>query len=251
MNASPADTGLLITALNSLNTWNANLNKLNNPGGLDYGFGRLDAIGHIFNKVGLLANPNDVRHQTANPADAPVSYPFLWNVPQLDKVEWNGIAPRIDVNDLRLGAIARNTGEVVGVFGDLVVTSKPERLAGYVSSVQLATLFEMETQLTKLLPPRWSSALPPIDQTRAVAGRDLFASKCAGCHAVPVSSDDLQQKYKVTMQAAFSGSASVRHRHVDGMQRRPGLRLQRPVQGQQHQPSSAPPPFLISPTASP
>jgi cytochrome c peroxidase len=204
--ASAADTGMLISALASLNTWNSNLAKLNDPGGLAYGFGRLDAIGHIFNKVALIAKPNDVRHQTANPADAPVSYPFLWNVPQLDKVEWNGSAPNIDANDFRAGAIVRNTGEVIGVFGDFLVKSKPG-LEGYVSSINLNSLLGMETQLTKLLPPKWPSFLPPIDSARAAAGRDLFATECAGCHTVPVSADDLSHKYKVTMQAAFNGSA--------------------------------------------
>jgi hypothetical protein len=204
-NPAAADTGLLKKALAKLNTWNANLAKLNDPGGVAYGFGRLDAIGHIFNKVGLLAKPNDVRHQTANPADAPVSYPFLWNVPQLDKVEWNGIAPRIDVNDLRLGAIARNTGEVIGVFGDVVVKSKPDPLQGYVSSIHLDTLIQMETQLTKLLPPKWPSFLPAIDTAKAGAGRTLFAAKCASCHTVPPSPDDLTTSYTVTMQPAFSG----------------------------------------------
>jgi hypothetical protein len=203
--ASAVDTGMLISALASLNTWNANLAKLNDPGGLAYGFGRLDAIGHIFNKVALIAKPNDVRHQIANPADAPVSYPFLWNVPQLDKVEWNGSAPNVDANDFRAGAIVRNTGEVIGVFGDVVVTSRPGP-EGYVSSISLNTLVGMETQLTKLLPPKWPSAFPPIDPVRAAAGQELFAAKCAGCHAVPVSTDDLEHKYKVTMQAAFTGS---------------------------------------------
>ncbi len=203
--ASAADTGMLITALNKLNAWNADLAKLNDPGGLQYGFGRLDAIGHIFNKVALLAKPNDVRHQMANPADAPVSYPFLWNVPQLNKVEWNGSAPNVDANDFRAGAAVRNTGEVIGVFGDVVVTPQPG-LAGYVSSIDLKALLGMETQLTRLLPPRWPSGFPPIDQAKATAGRDLFAANCASCHAVPVSPDDLTHKYKVTMQSAFNGA---------------------------------------------
>ena len=152
-----------------------------------------------------MAKPNDVRHQVANPSDAPVSYPFLWNVPQLDKVEWNGSAPNIDVNAFRAGAIVRNTGEVIGVFGDVVIKSNPG-LDGYVSSINLNTLMAMETQLTKLLPPKWPSSFPPIGQARAAAGRDLFAAKCATCHAVPVSHDDLSHDYKVTMQSAFNGA---------------------------------------------
>ena len=54
------------------------------------GYGRLDAFGHIFNDIALsdgAQNPKPI------PSDAPVSYPFLWNVPQHDKVQWDGIAP--------------------------------------------------------------------------------------------------------------------------------------------------------------
>jgi len=55
-----------------------------------------------------------LRHKIYNPADAPVSYPFLWDIPQHDYVQWNGIA-----SNAGLGPVGRNTGEVIGVFGTL------------------------------------------------------------------------------------------------------------------------------------
>ena len=45
-----------------------------------------------------------------NRPDAPVSYPFLWDIPQHDYVQWDGIAANAG-----LGPIGRNTGEVIGV----------------------------------------------------------------------------------------------------------------------------------------
>jgi hypothetical protein len=203
--ATPADTAMLTAALNSLNTWNTNLARLNDPGGLQYGFGRLDAIGHIFNKVALIATPTDISHQTANPADAPVSYPFLWNVPQLDKVEWNGSAPNLDLNAFRAGALVRNTGEVVGVFADVTVRKNTGLIPqGYVSSINLPNLEAIETQLTTLRPPLWPAAFPPIDQALAAKGRALFEQDCAACHTIPSSPGNLAEKFKVTMQPAFS-----------------------------------------------
>jgi cytochrome c peroxidase len=205
-NASATDTGMLLSALTQLNKWNSALASLNNPGGLRYGYGRLDAIGHIFNKVALIANPTDVAHQNANPSDAPVSYPFLWNVPQLNKVEWNASAPNIDLNDLRAGAMVRNTGEVIGVFADIVIRNKPGLLQGYTSSINLPNLVKMETQLTTLQPPAWPTALPPINQDLAKTGAGLFQAQCASCHTVPSSRANLTEKYTVNVQPILAGS---------------------------------------------
>ena len=52
-----------------------------------WGPGRLDAFGMIFNRVAgrdLGASTN------FKLADAPVSYPFLWNASRQDKTQWNG-----------------------------------------------------------------------------------------------------------------------------------------------------------------
>ncbi|KAB0700768.1 hypothetical protein F7O86_30830, partial [Pseudomonas aeruginosa] len=39
--------------------------------------------------------------QAVGAEDAPVSYPFLWNVPQLDRVQWTGFNPNhINVVDI-------------------------------------------------------------------------------------------------------------------------------------------------------
>ena len=206
--AQELDRNTLKQALNKWNTLNDKLNTLNDPNRDDpasripaYGFGRLDAIGHIYSKVSLLATPASISHQTANPADAPTSYPFLWNVPQLDRVEWNGIASNSVAAGIHYGALGRNSGEVIGVFGDVTIRKNPG-LGGYTSSVRDDTLLEMEKQLEKLEPPRWPAALGAVDPTLVETGRQLFARDCAGCHTVPTQGD-LTEKFKTTLQPVF------------------------------------------------
>lgn len=154
-----------------------------------YGHGRLDAIGHIFNKVAYLVQAPG---QFASQPDAPVSYPFIWNVPQHDFVQWNGIAPNKGATlpsgeRFDAGAIIRNTGEVIGVFADVDVAAKAT-LNGYRSSVNVRNLDAIETLLGKLQSPPWPDAVWPRSQAdRELAetvGKPLFKRNCVGCHAV-------------------------------------------------------------------
>jgi hypothetical protein len=73
------------------------------PPNLVWGPGRLDAFGMIFNRVaardlGIVDN--------FKTADAPVSYPFLWNASRQDRTQWNGGVP----NGLYVQALGRNAG---------------------------------------------------------------------------------------------------------------------------------------------
>ena len=121
------------------------------PTGYHYGYGRLDAFGNIYNKVLLAASP---KPEPMAP-DAPVSYPFLWNVPQHDKVQWDGIAP----NDRGpLLPLLRNGGEVIGVFGDIEL-HRPGLPLGYRSSVDARGIMQLESTLWSLKPPHWPDAV--------------------------------------------------------------------------------------------
>ena len=108
--AIPAAKGLLREQLEEVTRIRTAWNR-RNQGDHPYGFARLDAIGAIFNEVtaGGLGIPANAR-----PANAPVSYPFLWDTPQHDRVQWNG-----SVENSGAGALGRNVGEVLGVFGSL------------------------------------------------------------------------------------------------------------------------------------
>jgi hypothetical protein len=151
-----------------------------------WGPGRLDAFGMIFNRVAArdLGQPGNFRK-----ADAPVSYPFIWNAHRQDHTQWTGGVP----NGLYLQAMARNTGEVFGVFADF----KPKvvipgglfpTLVGYKdNSVDFDRLQALEEKVASLKPPPWPRDVFPIDQTLVNAGKPLFDQYCAQCHAERLS----------------------------------------------------------------
>ena len=201
---TPANRQQLQTALSQLAKREEGLDRLNakEP---DYGYGRLDAFGHIFNKVAYVVGaPN----QTPNPSDAPVSYPFIWNIPQHDRVQWNGIVENKvlpGVQPFDLGALGRNTGEVIGVFAD--VQPVPGKLKGYRSSVDVPNLVAMEQQLGRLRPPAWPVEVfgwSPDHVALTQRGQALFQERCAGCHA-PLARTDLKTPIKARM-ALFRGT---------------------------------------------
>lgn len=152
-----------------------------------------------------LNQPNMLRIRNAifNPPNAPVSYPFLWDITRSDYVQWNGLA-----GNSFLGPLGRNAGEVIGVFAILdwhtetgvskwmknfslssflTGQSNKEHVINFKSSVDLFNLERLESHLGSLMSPRWpfcrhseSGAyyLPngpqsqPVD-LRACAGKDL------------------------------------------------------------------------------
>jgi len=142
-----------------------------------YGYSRVDAVGRILNKgLFLTGVPNNF-----NPPDAPVSYPYLWDTPQHDYVEWDGAQ-----SNSNIGALARNIGEVIGVFGDITPETKKWLFffdGGYESSVQTRNLRTLEKTISKLHSPLWPEIFPAIDKKLAQAGRPLYEKHCLACHA--------------------------------------------------------------------
>lgn len=173
-----------------------------NKADVRYGRGRLDAQGHILNKVALITRqPEQI--DTIR-ADAPASYPFIWNTSQQGKIQWNGIANNIlKINILGretdVGALVRNTSEVVGVFAH-IETDRGKAWRGYDSSVRLDTMIGLERLLARLKSPRWpENILPAIDWEKAARGEQHFVSfKCASCHE-PLAWDDLASPAKEKM----------------------------------------------------
>jgi len=194
-------------ALDSLNRFLAKSEELNHTDQV-YGPGRVDAVGHILNRVAQL---NGASNPTGNPSDAAVSYPFLWNTPQHDRVQWNGVAPNLKLgnNGLDIGALARNASEVVGVFGD--VNFRPQTstslMSGYVSSVQVKRLEALERTLKSLRPPKWPSSLGGAmaikdgkdgRESLVPRGEALFKKNCSSCHH-HLARDDLETKVVAQM----------------------------------------------------
>lgn len=147
-------------------------------------YARLDAFGAIINEVyhhSVRAADNTSPTVNTRPADAPVSYPFLWDTPQHDKVQWIGID---NGGPLDILSLARNVGEVLGVFADFQIPEDPDLLSlGYASTVRRDALVELEDLVKRLWSPQWPADFPPINRTAAQAGRSLYVTHCIQCHA--------------------------------------------------------------------
>ncbi len=150
-----------------------------------------------------------VRKAIFNPADAPVSYPFLWDISHSDYVQWNGLAANADV-----GPLGRNTGEVIGVFGTLDWTAREKgfslsaQLTGeknkkhvinFKSSIDLTNLSRLESHIKNLQSPEWPQDIlgkfDNVEQCEETAagkvcsnaverGQVIYNEYCASCHQV-------------------------------------------------------------------
>jgi len=150
-----------------------------------WGPGRLDAVSMIFNRLSGLdigAPPTYIIADNIKTANAPVRYPFLWNIPRQDKTQWPGFA---DNGDSVLN-LARNLGEVTGVFAVFHPTRDDGRLLGinYVSqnSSNFEGLESLERMLDYLSPPKWQWG---TNAAMVAQGSKIFAQTCAtNCHEI-------------------------------------------------------------------
>jgi hypothetical protein len=161
------------------------------PKNRQWGPGRLDAVGMILNRVAGLdigPLPSFMIEDNIKPADAPVRPPFLWNAARQDKTQWPGFA---DNGDWLLG-LARNLGEVYGVFGIVHPKKDPSHLLGFDynhdSTAQYSGLEALEGLIARIGPPKWPEDWP-LDKKLADAGRDIFnrpseKGGCAECHGI-------------------------------------------------------------------
>ena len=139
------------------------------------GFGRTDAFGRIANTVfGDVLD--DANYRVAN---APVSYPQLWDIWKFDWVQWNGSA---------MQPMARNVGEALGVGASLHLLDEHGKGVAeadrYASSVRLHDLYTLEETLKRLQPPKWPEAVfGKVDLPLASRGKALYTENCAYCHA--------------------------------------------------------------------
>jgi len=141
-----------------------------------------------------------LREYLFNEPNAPVSYPFLWDITHSDYVQWNGLA-----NNASVGPLGRNAGEVIGVFATLDwKTSEPgfnlaAKISGqdtrhqkinFKSSIDLVNLERLEDHLKSLKSPLWpEDILGKIDREKAARGQLLYASYCQSCHVIVDRSD--------------------------------------------------------------
>jgi len=157
-----------------------------------YGFSRLDAFGAILNKTLSATQVPD----NFNEPNAATSFPYIWDTPQHDYVEWNGSQSNTGV-----GALARNIGEAIGVFGE-IETETTKWLGfidgGYPSSIQADTLRGLEKVTAKLHSPLWPEQFPAVDEQLVKVGRGLYEQHCIQCH-VDMDRTDPLRKIQVRM----------------------------------------------------
>lgn len=154
-----------------------------------------------------------IREAIFNEPNAPVSYPFLWDITHSDYVQWNGIA-----SNAGPGPLGRNAGEVIGVFGILdweakepgFFTSIPALVSGqkrgavhidFKSSIDLVNLERLEDHLKSLQSPQWpEDILGEIDRTKAARGELVYARYCQSCHQI-VERDNWDRLIVATMSS--------------------------------------------------
>lgn len=139
---------------------------------LPSGPGRVDALTQIVN---ALAVRDQMIPANLYPVASPTSYPALWLTPHLEFVQWNPIAA---------SPIARNGGQVLGVFGhgNLRADAGAEAFA---STIRLDDLAALEEWLKDLAPPKWDEeVMGPLDQALVAEGETLFEANCKGCHGM-------------------------------------------------------------------
>lgn len=198
----------LNSALGELVAWQNKIGVMSETP-IRYGFGRLDAIGRIFNKA-LMFNKAD--ESAGNSANAPVSYPFLWNAWRQKQVQWNGMAQNVPSKasglPFDIGALGRNAGQVLGVFGEVVIKPRSGSalsFKGYKSSVQWNNLHAFETMLTRLAPPMWPATLEKPESGLLAQGEELFRDRCAGCHQTPeMQKTGVKTEHMVTFEETLA-----------------------------------------------
>jgi hypothetical protein len=153
------------------------------PTAASWGPGRLDAFNMIFNRVAV-RGLNLPRNFAV--ADAPTSYPFLWNASRQDHTQWVGSVQ----NGLYIHALARNAGEVLGVFGvfnpRLAISLPPAADYGN-NTIDFVGLQTLEEKIVALKPPPWPRDIFPIKEALVARGKPLFARNCGGCHDEQIS----------------------------------------------------------------
>jgi len=188
----------LEAATQRISTYNK-INLSTNAGHrVDYGFARLDAFGRIYNRILGHLTPQ----ATYNSPNAPVSYPFLWDTPQYDFVQWNGVGNNNSGGAAGFfGPLGRNTGEVLGVFATFDVENKKLEYVQKLSADK-RNLVRLESHLESLRSPAWpETILPKIDQQKAALGKKVYEQyQCAACHTPKSEFTAEQLKHGIVAQ---------------------------------------------------
>lgn len=135
------------------------LGSLGTTGALDGGYGRVDAFGGARN----LLFPAD-----AQPATAPVCYPYLWGF--ADTAFFHYAA---NTNSI----LERNIGQALGLGATYDHT-----FGTFATSVNIRNTNSLEELAYKIGVPDWPADFGAIDAQKAAKGKTLYQQNCAACH---------------------------------------------------------------------
>jgi hypothetical protein len=132
------------------------------------GPGRVDALG---------AARHFLFSQYAAKLQSPVSFPFIWSIPDNAAQKWTAASTGWIHYDGNTNSIMeRNIGQALGmgaVFDPVT----------YQSSLRIGNLHRLEVLTHKLRPPRWpADILGAVDEAKAQTGKKIYDEKCGDCH---------------------------------------------------------------------
>ena len=81
-----------------------------------------------------------------------------------------------------MGALGRNAGEVLGVFGHAEINDSKLQFQRYPSTVNKENLVAIEDSLKTLWSPQWPAEFGAIDPEKKARGEQIYRQRCAGCH---------------------------------------------------------------------
>ena len=154
-----------------------------------WGPGRMDAVGMIFNRLTGLdigPPPSFIIADNIRRADAPVRYPFLWNAAIQDKTQWPGFAD----NGSDILGLARNLGEVYGVFADYYPKKASLSVLGidylHNNSANFDGLRRLEDLIKMIDPPKypWKIDKGLAAQGKLIYERPTVRGGCVDCHGI-------------------------------------------------------------------
>jgi mono/diheme cytochrome c family protein len=168
-----------------------------------WGPARLDAVGMIFDRLTGLdigTAPDHIIRGNVKTADAPVRYPFLWNASIQDYTQWPGFSQNGDP----AWALARNTGEVFGVFARFHPSPTKSGGIDYTSdnSSDPGGLLLLEDLITRLGKPKWQWPTDPalVKQGEAVFNLPTAQGGCVECHGQTSGERRLQPTWATRLQ---------------------------------------------------
>jgi hypothetical protein len=135
--------------------------------GTEPGPGRVDAFG---------AARNMLFYRDAVPMQSPVSFPYIWDVPDNTKQRSATDVVWIHYDGNTNSILERNIGQAVGMGA----VYNPDT---YESTLRIANLSRLEVLTHKLQSPKWPADLfGPIDELKAKVGEKIFSDVCHDCH---------------------------------------------------------------------